>query len=122
METADTADDTRDTSLRRIKQLERENLALQQRLETLGTDNAALRANRAVASGARHRGRTVVFGLGMAILAVFAAALIMFVQIHEQRARETVDLPNTPRGTGVLGFPPPPPDLGNPGTTRVPAH
>ncbi|MEI8258001.1 MAG: hypothetical protein WCJ30_20180 [Deltaproteobacteria bacterium] len=121
--TTATVDAPHEAAQRRIESLERENADLQKRLETLGSDNAALRANRSIASGERLRGSVVVFGLSSLILAVFAAALVMYMQIGKQRARETVvDLPNTPRGTGMLGFPPPPPDMGNPGTTRVPAH
>ncbi len=79
-------------------------------------------ALRKTESGPRYRGRAVVIGLGLTILALFAAVVIMSAQIGRQRVREHIDLPNTPHRTGALGFPPPPPDMTNPGTTRVPAH
>lgn len=116
--TAPPTEDARLTAaLDKIKNLEREKSALDQRLETLGAELSALRASRTpIDPSLRYKGRLVVIGLVLVILAVFGSAVIMYVQLRHDGPPPRVELPGTPHGTAIPGFPPPPPDPGNAGS------
>jgi hypothetical protein len=59
-----------------------------------------------------------VIGFALVVLTVFGAAAIMYVQLRHEGPLPRVDMPGTPHGTGVPGFPPPPPDPGNSGANQ----
>ena len=105
-------------ALSKIETLERENRELVRRLDVIGAERDALKDSRAVAAGTRYGGGKVVAGLALVILTVFGAAVVMFFQIRSEHVAPPADLPGTPHNTGVLGFPPPPPDPSNHGAPQ----